>query len=488
MKKADFDRRRFLKNSAKLVAGATAAASIPEKLVTARSDDYTAVNHLLEQSDNCESDFEFNNWDHTLHCEPKLYCEPRSEGEVVDLVKQTYARGGVVRAFGAGHSWSPLVPTSDTLISLRKLKTPVTVDTGQMRATVPAGMRIKDVIKVLRGNKNGLGMQNLGSITRQRIAGAISTGTHGTGKDIGNLSTQIIAMKLIDGLGKVHELSKQDPEFAAARISLGALGIISQVTIQCVKDYNLLYKSEHRPFKELQHTLDYDLNNNERLRLYWFSWIPDDIQVMTMNPTTAAATKESGPAENPTVQAVAPDTYSLPYWQGLGLKVESNKRKGSKARLTWFNEEKVKPYDQALTTIMPPPHQESEYAIPIEKAAEAVQKLKRLIKDQRYLDLILVEVRFVAQDDIMLSPSHDRPVCYVGGYIFGKLKADDFFKDYEQLMKSLVGRPHWGKHLTLSQQEARGLYPKTFDRFNDIRKKLDPKGIFANDFIHNLFG
>jgi L-gulonolactone oxidase len=488
MKKADFDRRRFLKNSAKLVAGATAAASIPERLVTAKSDDYTAVNHPVEQSDNCESDFEFNNWDYTLHCEPKLYCEPRSEVEVVDLVKQTYARGGVVRAFGAGHSWSPLVPTSDTLISLRKLKTPVTVDTAQMRATVPAGMRIKNVIKVLRDN--GLGMQNLGSITRQRIAGAISTGTHGTGLKIGNLSTQITAMKLINGLGEIRVLSEQDPEFAAARISLGALGIISQVTIQCRKDYNLLYKSEHRPFKDLQHTLDYDLNNNERLRLYWFSWIPEDIQVMTMNETTAAATKESGPAENPTVQAVAPDTYSLPYWQGLGLRVESNKRKGSKARLTWFNEEKVKPYDQALTTIMPPPHQESEYAIPVEKAADAVRALQSLIKEKGYLDLILVEVRFVAQDNIMLSPSHDRPVCYVGGYIFGKADVKSFFKNYETLMKSksFGGRPHWGKHLTLSQQEARNLYPKTFDKFNDIRKELDPKGIFANDFIHNLFG
>ena len=113
MKKADFDRRRFLKDSAKLVAGATAAASIPERLVSAKSDDYTAVNQTVEQSDNCESDFEFDNWDYTVHCEPKLYCEPRSEAEVVELVKQTYARGGVVRAFGAGHSWSrssPAVP------------------------------------------------------------------------------------------------------------------------------------------------------------------------------------------------------------------------------------------------------------------------------------------------------------------------------------------------------------------------------------------
>lgn len=186
----------------------------------------------------------------------------------MDLVKQTYARRRVVRAFGAGHSWSPLVPTSDTLISLDNLKTAVIVDTAQMCATVPAGTRIKDLIKVLR--KNGLEMKNLGSITGQRIAGAISTSTHGTGVKIGNLSTQITAIKLINGLGELRELSRErDPELmSAVRISLGALGIISQVTIQCVKDYNLLYKSNHEPFDDVPDHLDSHLNSNERLRLY----------------------------------------------------------------------------------------------------------------------------------------------------------------------------------------------------------------------------
>jgi len=484
MKNADFDRRRFLKNSAKLVAGATAAASIPEGLVTAKSDDYPAVNHPVEQSDNCESDFEFNNWDSTVNCEPNLYCEPRSEAEVVDLVKQTGDRGGVIRAFGAGHSWSRLVPTSDTLINLRRLKTPIAVDTKKMRATVPAGMRIKDVIKVLRANTPPLGMQNLGSITQQRIAGAISTGTHGTGLKLGNLSTQVTELKLINGLGEIRVLSEKDPEFAAARISLGALGIISQVTIQCREDYQIHYKSEHRPFKELKHTLDYDLYKHDRLRLYWFSWIPDDIQVMTMDDL--AAPKQSGPVENPTRQSVAPDTYS--YWQSLGLKVQPNTRKRSKARLTWFNEDKVKPYDEALTTIMPPRHRESEYAIPIEKAADAVEKLRRLIKEKGYVNLILVEVRFVARDDIMLSPANKGPVCYVGGYIFGEFNVDDFFENYESLMKSVDGRPHWGKHLTLSAQEVRNLYGSTtIDNFNKIRGDFDPKGIFVNDFIRDHF-
>jgi len=142
--------------------------------------------------------------------------------------------------------------------------------------------------------------------------------------------------------GKFAALSQdQDPELlAAARISLGALGIISQVTIQCVKDYNLLYKSYPQPFEDVLRNLD-DLNKNDRLRLYWLSWIPDYIQVMTMNSTTALLAKESGTCRQTRETSLRrescsrppPNTYSLPSWQGLGLKVEFNKNNGTEARL-----------------------------------------------------------------------------------------------------------------------------------------------------------
>src|SRR5258708_173386 len=154
----------------------------------------------MDKLSKCDTDFIFGNWDKTLSCFPDCYHQPRSEAEVADIVQETYKRGGVVRTFGAGHSWSPLVLTSDTLVNLDKLNRTVGIDKGQMRASVQGGIRIKDLITVLR--TNGLGMKNLGSIAEQSIAGAISTATHGTGKDIGNLSTQIIAMNIVDGRGE----------------------------------------------------------------------------------------------------------------------------------------------------------------------------------------------------------------------------------------------------------------------------------------------
>jgi FAD-linked oxidoreductase len=451
---------------------------------------------MSEEMEKCDNGFRFANWDHTQICCPDNYCQPRTEAEIVEIVQDTYKRGGVVRAFGARHSWSPLVPTDDTLINLDKVYRAVSIDKGQMRASVQAGIRIKDLVTLLRSH--GLGMRNLGSIAEQSIAGAISTGTHGTGIGLGNLSTQITAMNLVTGRGEVHSISEErDTELmSAARVSLGALGVISQVTIQCVQDYNLEYTAVHLPFDVVLDQLNHFVQENDRVRLYWLTLIPDDFKVMTMNCTDKAVTQNelsdlfTGYTVNKgIVQSLSANTYDLHSWAGLGIHIDVPNKRQSVARLTWLDCNEVRPYDQALLVpIMPPHHQESEYAIPVEDAANAVKAIRGFIDEKQFLDPILVEVRFVAKDDIMLSPAYKRDVCYVGGYIFGKSNATYFFDGFESIMKHFQGRPHWGKHLTLSASEAREMYPAGFERFNEIRKELDPRGVFANDFIRNLFG
>lgn len=442
----------------------------------------------------CETDFEFKNWDHSLSCNPQYFCQPRTEAEIVEIVTNAYKRSGVVRAFGARHSWSPLVPTDDTLVNLDKFNRVVSIDKGQLRASVQAGIRIKDLIEILR--ENGLGLRNLGSIAEQSIAGAISTATHGTGINIGNLSTQIIGMNLITGRGEVRSLSEdRDPELmSAARTSLGTLGLISQVTVQCVQDYNLKYTSRHRPFAEVLSQVEHLVAANERVRLYWHTLIKDDIQVMTMNPTSESPTPNHNTTKGETadiitdgiLQPIANSTYDLHQWSRVGLHAAVTKQQEIEARLGWIEEEYVAPYDEALTVDMPPHHQESEYAVPIERAAEAVTVIRKLIEDHKFKDFILVELRFVDQDNIMLSPSYGRKVCYVGGYIFSNAHANDFFRYYEAEMKRLDGKPHWGKHLMLSKAEAGRMYPR-WDRFNEIRRDFDPKRVFVNDFVRNLF-
>lgn len=205
---------------------------------------------------------------------------------------------------------------------------------------------------------------------------------------------------------------------------------------------------------------------------------------MTMDPTDQPATPESELVE--TIDVKTDDVYNLGYWPGLILKVETNKRGQVERQFLWRDKTGVRPYDKALTIPMPPLHQESEYAIPWERASEAVRLVRRLIEQNHLKGFILVEVRFVEADNIMLSPSYKRRVCYIGGYIFSNLHANAFFRLFEPEMKKLDGRPHWGKRLTLNTKEAHKMYP-LFKRFNEIRKDLDPRGIFENDFIRTLF-
>src|SRR3712207_3511071 len=226
--------------------------------------------------------YRFHNWDGTLECRPERFYRPESEEEVLEIVREASDAGGTVRTFGAGHSWSPLVVTDDTLINLDNLDRIVSINVEHQRVTVQAGIRLKELNRILP--KHDLGMRNLGSIGEQSIAGAISTATHGTGVRLGALHTQIVGMKLVTGSGQELNISESgDPELmAAARVGLGALGIITQVTIQCVPYYNLERKAQPFPFDEVLDRIDNLVNDNDRVRLYWFPYT-DVIQVATID-------------------------------------------------------------------------------------------------------------------------------------------------------------------------------------------------------------
>jgi L-gulono-1,4-lactone dehydrogenase len=437
----------------------------------------------------------FRNWDGTLECRPERFYRPESEEEVLEIVREAGDAGGTVRTFGAGHSWSPLVVTDDILINLDKLDRIVSIDTEHQRVTVQAGIRLKELNRILP--KHDLGMRNLGSIGEQSIAGAISTATHGTGLQLGALHTQIVGMNLVTGSGQLLSISEDgDPELlAAARVGLGALGIITQATIQCVPYYNLERKAQPLPFDEVLDRIDDLVNDNDRVRLYWFPYT-DVIQMATMNRTDRPPTPRNRFKEwftdvvvkRELMELLVETGYDLYQLPGLDVHIDVvDDINRFSAKVGWVREELVAPYDYVLNIPMPPEHSESEYAVPVERAAEAVRLTRRIIQENDYHVNFPVEVRFVAADEAMLSPAYRRDVCYVGAYTFGEEFARPFFDRFEREMKQLGGRPHWGKRLALSREEARRLYPM-YDRFNEIRKELDPKGVFANAFIRDLFG
>jgi FAD-linked oxidoreductase len=442
-----------------------------------------------------DTGYRFRNWDGSLECRPERFYQPENEEEVAEIICEAGKSGGTLRVVGARHSWSPLVITDDTLLNLDKVDRILSVDAEQQRVTVQAGIRIKDLNRILP--KHGLAMRNLGSIGEQSIAGAISTATHGTGIKLGALHTQVVGMKLITEDGRPLTISEdEDSELmAAAQVSLGALGVITQVTLQCVPYYNLERKAQPLPFDEVLDRIDDLVNDNDRVRLYWLPYT-DVIQVATMNRTDRPPTPRNRYKEwftdvvvkRELMELLVETGYDLYQLPGLDVRIDVvDEINQFMARVGWTKEELVAPYDRVLNIPMPPEHSECEYAVPVERAAEAVRLTRRIIEENDYHVNFPVEVRFVAADEAMLSPAHNRDVCYVGAYTFGEEFARPFFDRFEREMKQLGGRPHWGKRLTLSREEAQRLYPM-YDHFDEVRRELDPKGTFANAFIQDLFG
>jgi sugar-1,4-lactone oxidase-like protein len=428
----------------------------------------------------------FRNWDRSLACHPKRFFQPKTEEEVIEIVRNVSREGGTVRTFGAGHSWSPVAITDGTLLNLDNLNRIVSVDAEKKQVTVQAGIRLKELNALLP--KHGLAMANLGSISEQSIAGAISTGTHGTGIRFGSLSTQIVAMNLVTGAGKVLQLSldRQPEMMAAARLSLGALGVITQVTIQCVESFNLSLHAELRPFDEVLDGLDTLNRENERVRLYWLPGT-DAIYVMTLNHTDQAPTPQQPILEWFNNIFLRRAFLAFLFEAGYRLPGLIEKINQFNAKVGFLKEKRVARSDRLLNVPDIPRHQESESAVPIERTAEAVRLTRKIIKENNYKVSVPVEMRFVAADELMLSPAYHHAVCFVGAYTYSLVFANPYYKGFDLAMKSLGGRPHWGKVLSLTTAEANQFYPM-FQRFNEIRKELDPAGIFANKFIRDLFG
>ncbi|PYS17747.1 MAG: hypothetical protein DMG11_34425 [Acidobacteria bacterium] len=216
----------------------------------------------------CKSNYTFENWAHTLKFKPERFCEPASEADVIAIVKDALARGETVRTQGGGHSWSDFVVTDKTLIQLDKLNKGLIADVLKRRYTVQAGIRLKDLINNLA--LDGLAMKNLGSMTEQSIAGAISTGTHGTGLRLGNISSSIVGMKLVTGTGDLLTIKESDGDLLdAARVSIGTLGIITEVTIEVVPLYDLDHNTYFCKFDDVIDKIDTLNQENERFLIWW---------------------------------------------------------------------------------------------------------------------------------------------------------------------------------------------------------------------------
>jgi FAD/FMN-containing dehydrogenase len=422
----------------------------------------------------CSPNYTFHNWAQTITCKPQSYCQPDTEADVEQIVTQAISNNKRVRIVGAGHSWAPLALTRDILVNLDKLTAVLQLVMPSMKVKVQSGIRLKNLIPRLR--LDNLGLKNIGSIMEQSIAGAISTGTHGTGLTLSNIGTQIVAVRLVTGTGNTIDITESDPDrLNAARLSLGALGIITEVTIQCVPDYELEFAAYWTKFDTIVDQMETIAQQNTRVKFWWL--IPpigpkDNVIMTTENPVGTTP-----PPPGPPLAGLPMDTIGL---LSNFFNLITGGGSGMQPFLTYTGN-----YEQVLTILLlPVPHRECEYAIPFGKTAEALRAIKRFVDEGDLSMTLPLEVRFVAKDDTLLSPAYHQDVVYIG--VATQPNANEVIERFEPIVKRLGGRPHWGKCFSLTRAEAEAMYPG-YQKFRTIRNQLDPNGVFSNEFLRYYF-
>ncbi len=386
----------------------------------------------------------WSNWSGSVTCRPRRIVQPGSEEEIASLVNQASSRGQTVRVFGSGHSFVPLCASNGLLLSLDNLSGIESVDAEQREATIRAGTKLCDLGAPLA--QHGLALENQGDIDKQSLAGAISTGTHGTGRALGSISTQAVGMRLITAAGERLECS-HDIEanvLQSLGVSLGACGVVTAITLRLVLAYRLHERTWREPIEECLSRLDERIAATRHFEFFWY-------------PTTDLAfCKALQPTDAP------PD----PMPEREEERIDHSFRIFPTERNVRFNE--------------------MEYAVPYEQGPACFRAIRTLMQQHHPHVTWPVEYRTVAADTIDLSPNHARPTVAISIHQAIELEHRAFFGDAEPIFRAHQGRPHWGKMHSLTAADLAPLYPR-WDAFRAVRAALDPQGIFLNEHLRRLF-
>ena len=397
------------------------------------------------------------------------------------------ARRLPIKAVGAGHSFTGIAVAPGVLLDLRDLSGLVSMDPDRARVTLLAGTRLHQVPALLA--PYGLAMENLGDIDRQSVAGAISTGTHGTGARFGGLATQVVGATLVTASGELLRVDETENRelLAAVALGLGALGILVEVTLQCVPAFVLHAVEQPEALETVLAGLDDRVAAADHFEFYWF---PHTDRAMTKTNTRLP---ESAPrhALSPVGKwiddtLVGSGLHQLACTTGTlvpGLVPPINRLS---ARV-WGDREFTDASARVFATSRSVRFREMEYALPAENVRPAFDAVRALIHERGWRIGFPVEVRFAAADDRWLSTAHGRASAYIAVHRYWREDPAEYFDAVEQIMLGYGGRPHWGKMHTLGADVLRDRYPR-FDDFVALRDRLDPERLFRNDYLDRVLG
>ncbi|WP_040816051.1 D-arabinono-1,4-lactone oxidase [Nocardia concava] len=423
------------------------------------------------------------NWAGDQSCTPASFAEPSSPEDVAAVLAQAEANGHTVRVAGSGHSFTEAVLTDGTLMRLNKLDKILNVDRESGLVRVEAGRTLNATSTAL--HPMGLAFPNLGDIDVQSIAGATATGTHGTGSKLQNLSAALHSVELMLADGSRVELNEQtDPDgWRAARVNVGALGVVTAVTLQMVPSFVLEGIERPIPVEEILADLDTYVDGNEHFEFFAFPHSP------------LAMTKRNNRVE-------LPEQPRGKATEWLSDVVLSNHAFDMACRLGRRRPSLIPAIQRAATAAGSNGHQvdrsyrvfasprlfrftEMEYAIPREHSADAIREIKDVAK---HFDTPMpIEVRWVAPDDAFLSPAGGRETCYIAVHQYKGMNYEPYFRACERVFDRYNGRPHWGKRHFQTAETLRERYPD-WDKFAAVRHRFDPKGRFTNAYLERVLG
>lgn len=426
----------------------------------------------------------WRNWSGSVQCEPNHCARPVTLEQIQAEVLRVAEEGERMRAIGAGYSASALCWSDDNHLSLERYSGIESADTQRRRIWVRAGTSLRALQESLADR--GWALDNAPDSDVPTLAGALATGSHGSGAAFGNLATLVTGLRLVCADGSIRHCSADlEPElFDAARVSLGALGIVTHVELQCVEDYRLRRVSKRATLGETLARIDELRRDHRNFEFFWFPYTETVVQ-RRLNETRDA------PSALSPLLALKRATVDHTLFRVVSEAAQRAPRfteRASRAitrRVSSRNEVLEARHAYPIRRRMR--YVQMEYAIPVARLADTLHQLHRVIRALQFKLPLPIEVRFVRRDDIWLSPQYQRDSATIGVPAFADSDYAPYFAALTEILDRADGRPHWGMLHDKTAAELRALYPRYGD-FCTLRERLDPRGVFLNPQLSTLFG
>jgi FAD-linked oxidoreductase len=428
-------------------------------------------------------------WSNWSGCETSecTVLRPASTAGIAEVVAEAAAHGRRIRPVGSGHSFSGIARPEELQLSLERHDRLRALDTASGLVTVEAGMPLYRLNALLAAA--GLALTSLGDIDRQTVAGALATGTHGTGARFGPISTQVRAMELVLADGTVLRCSAaENPDvFEFARIHLGALGVVSTITLQTVPAFALRAQEVSLPLSEVLAQFDEKARDIDHFEFYWF---PHTDRVQTRYKTRVGLDTDLAPLGRFRAwwdeELIANDVFRAVIAAGRRMPATVVPLNRVAVRL-WGSRSYTDRSDRVFVSSRRVRFKEMEYAIPRAALPEAMRRVRDVVERSGWRIGFPVEIRVGAPDDIPLSLSSGRETAYLAVHVAAQSPHADYFGAVERIMADYEGRPHWGKLHGLDRVGLRRVYP-LLDEFVALRDRLDPEDRFGNAYLDRVLG